>query len=162
VERIRFFGPTNARFDHQDDPQRQPQRHLYAALSPLTYCRGFRRRVVDRGARQPWLVGFDIVQDLQLLDLCGTWPTRAGASMAINTGPRPRARRWSRLIHATYANIEGLRYPSSMNANEPSVALYERAQSAVLGVAVFNRALADPALAPRLGSAAATIGYRIV
>ena len=47
-------------------------------------------RVIDRTAHDPWLVAFELLQPLNLLDLTGVWPTRAGASMALNTGPGPR------------------------------------------------------------------------
>ena len=162
---FRFFGPTTARFDHHEDPPAiQGKGILYAAPSPVTcLAEVFQAtRVIDRNARQPWLVGFVLVRDVPLLDLMGAWPTRAGASMAINTGPRPRARRWSRLIYATYPQLEGLCYPSSMHGNERSVALYERAQDALPGAPVFNRALSDPALTPRIGTAAGTLGYKTV
>ncbi len=162
---FRYFGPTAARFDHHDEPASvQAKGILYAATTPTTcLAEAFQAaRVVDRAAHQPWLVGFDTVRDLTLLDLTGVWPTRAGAPMAINTGPRPRAQRWSRLVHATYPDAEGLYYPSSMHANQPSVALYERAGSALPTAPAFNRALADPALAPRLSAAAASLGYRLV
>jgi hypothetical protein len=110
----------------------------------------------------PWLVAFEFARDVPLLDLTGTWPTRAGGSMAIGSGPRPRARRWSRAIYATYPNVEGLLYASSMNANQPALSLYERAQNAMPAAPVFHRALSDPALVPRLNAAAATLGYGLV
>lgn len=119
-------------------------------------------RTVDRTANAPWLVGFDIVRDVKLLTLLGTWPTKAGASMAIHSGPRPRARSWSRAIHSAYPDVEGLLYASSMHANGPSVALYERAQTVMPTAPVFHRALADPALLSRLAAAATRLGYRIV
>jgi hypothetical protein len=162
---FRFYGPTAARFDHHHDPPHMQERGvLYAAANPTTcLAESFQAtRVIDRYAHQPWLVGFDLVAGLRLLDLAGTWPTRVGASMAINTGPRARARRWSRGIYAAYPYVAGLRYPSSIHANRDSVALYERALAALPPAPVFHRALADLALLPRLASAAATLGYRLV
>ena len=82
--------------------------------------------------------------------------------MAIGSGPRPRARRWSQAIYASYANVDGVLYASSMHANEPCVALYERAAGAIPAAPAFHRALSDPALLPRLDAAAATLGYRLV
>jgi hypothetical protein len=162
---FRLFGPTNSRFDHHEEPARlQARGILYAAASPVTcLAEVFQAtRVIDRGAGAPWLVGFDLVRDVRLLDLTGAWPTRAGASMAINTGPRPRARRWSMLIYATYPNVAGIYYPSSMHGNESSMAFFERAQGAMPAAPIFNRALSDPTLALRLGTAAAALGYKIV
>ncbi len=161
---FRFFGPTAARFDHHDLPKRVQAKGILYAAGGATTCLAevFQAtRVIDRSSGQPWLVGFETVAELTLLDLAGAWPTRAGASMAINSGPRPRARNWSRLIASTYLQIQGLYYPSSMHANQPSVALYERARGAMPAVPVFNRALSDPTLAARLGTAARRLGYTI-
>jgi hypothetical protein len=137
---------------------------MYAAGSPVTCLAEVFQitRVIDRASNAPWLVAFDVARDVALLDLTGTWPTLAGGSMAIGSGPRPRARRWSRAIYATYANVEGLLYASSMHGNRPALALYERAQSAMPAAPVFHRALSDPALVPRLNAVAATLGYGLV
>jgi hypothetical protein len=82
--------------------------------------------------------------------------------MAINSGQRPRARRWSRAIYSAYPDAEGLLYSSSMHANKPCVALYERAQTAMPAAPSFHRALSDPSLLRRLNMAATTIGYGLV
>lgn len=116
-------------------------------------------RVIDRSARDPWLVGFSLARDVALLDLTGTWPTRAGASMAINAGPRPRAQRWSQAIYEAYPDLEGIYYPSSMNANRPAIALYERALTALPRAPVFHRPLRDPALLSVLRHVAQDLGY---
>ncbi len=57
-----------------------------------------------------------------------------------------RARAWSLRVYEDYPTIEGLYYPSSMDVNRPTIALYERAQNALAARPVFARALADPAL----------------
>src|SRR4051812_6110554 len=75
------------------------------------------KRAVNLDRAEPWLVAFDTARALRLLDLTGPWPTAAGASMAISTGLRARAQRWSRIIYAAYADLDGLRYPSSMHTN---------------------------------------------
>ncbi len=164
---FRFFGPTTSRFDHHDLPRSvQAKGILYGATDPVTCLAEVSQatRVIDRHSGQPWLGGFDTALGLTLLDLSGTWPTQAGASMAINSGPRPRAQAWSRLISATYSTIDGIYYPSSMHANAPSVALYERAHArgVMPGAPVFNRALSDRALASRLGAAAQLLGFSII
>ncbi|MBX3218319.1 MAG: RES family NAD+ phosphorylase [Labilithrix sp.] len=162
---FRGFGPTTARFDHHDPPPRvQSKGILYAADDPTTcLAEAFQAtRVVERHAGDPWLVGFETARDLTLLDLTGAWPTRAGASMALSSGPRPRARRWSQAIYDAYPRVEGLWYPSSMHANRPSVALYERADAAVPKTPSFHRALSDPAIRGRLDAAAMRLGYRLV
>jgi hypothetical protein len=162
---FRHFGPNKARFDHHDLPRgTQARGILYAAREPLTcLAEVFQAtRVIDRAAKDRWLVAFDLARDISLLDLTGVWPTRAGASMAINSGQRPRARRWSRAIYAAYPGAEGLLYSSSMHANKPCVALYERAQTATPAAPSFHRALSDPSLLGRLNTAATRIGYGLV
>ncbi|KAF0242227.1 MAG: hypothetical protein FD180_4024 [Planctomycetota bacterium] len=162
---LRHFGPTSARFDHHDPPPHlQARGILYAAEHPLTcLAEVFQAaRTIDRAGNSPWLAGFEITKPIKLLDLTGAWPTRAGASMAINSGPRPRARRWSRAIHTAYRDVQGLLYASSMHGNRPALALYERARPALPHAPVFHRALTDPAMSPWLSNAAARLGYRIV
>jgi hypothetical protein len=162
---FRFFGPTPSRFDHHEPPPQVQQRGILCVAREPTTCVAevFQAtRGVDRTSSSPWLAGFQLEREVVLLDLTGVWPTQAGASMAINTGQRPRARRWSRAIYAEYATVEGLLYASSMHANRPAVALYERARGAMPATPVFNRALSDPALLPRLSAAAGRLGYRIV
>lgn len=159
---FRAFGPTSSRFDHQIGPPRVQDRCvLYAAeRGPACLAEVFQdTRVIDRLARDPWLAGFALQSPLLLLDLTGSWPTRAGASMAINTGPRPRAQRWSQVIYEAYPNGQGIYYPSSMYGNSPSVALYERALPALPPSPVFHRPLSDPALLPVLKRVALEIGY---
>ncbi len=161
---FRAFGPVAARFDHHLPPPRPQKRGiLYAAAGIVTCLAEYfqRQRTIDLVYAEPWLVGFALGADLRLLNLTGVWPTRAGASMAINSGPRPRARRWSQAIHAAYPLAQGIYYPSSMHANAPAVALYERAQPALPHRPIFHRGLADPVLLPALADAADALGYAI-
>ena len=115
---FRTYGPVgSARFDHHLDPPRvQARGILYAASAgPICLAEVYQRqRLIDVRAGLPWRVSFALERDLSLLDLMGLWPTRAGASMAIAGGPRPRSRRGSRAIYAAYPGIDGLLYPSSM------------------------------------------------
>jgi hypothetical protein len=163
---FRSFGPTGARFDHHPSP---PKRHrtrgiLYASDSgPTSLAEVFQQtRVIDRFADTPAVAAFRLKRDLRLLDLTGAWPTRAGASMAINSGSRAKARAWSRAIYAAFPDVAGLRYASSMNANQPAFALYERARSAVPAAAVLDLPLDTPALAAPLAAAAVRFGYGLV
>jgi len=162
---LRAFGPTGARFDHQLPPPRPQERHvLYcAAEGPTCLAEVFQdTRVIDRAARDPWLAAFELLRPLTLLDLTGVWPTRAGASMALNTGPRARARRWAQAIYAAYPDVQGVCYPSSMHANRGAVALWERGAGAVPPLPVFHRPLLDPALLPVLSRVAHDLGYGLV
>ncbi len=78
-----------------------PMARLYAARDLLTCAaevfQGF--RVVDRFADDRCLAAFRLERSMRLLDLTGDWPTRAGASQAISSGPRPRAQAWARAIY---------------------------------------------------------------
>ncbi len=82
--------------------------------------------------------------------------------MAIASGPRPRAQRWSRAIYDVYPRIHGFHYPASMHANQPAVALYERASVALPAGPAFHRPLVDPALLGLLNRTARALGYRLV
>lgn len=161
---LRSFGPTDSRFDHHPEPRGvHDEAILYAALDmQSTIAEVFqRRRRIHLRRNAPWLVAFELASAVRLLDLGGTWTTRAGASMALASGSRDRARRWSRAIHAAYPEAQGLYYPSSMNAGKPLVALYERAEPALPTRPVFHRALADRALLTVLRNAAIDLGYRM-
>jgi hypothetical protein len=162
---FRAYGPTSGRFDHHlPPPQAQDRTILYAAEEgAICFAEVFQdTRIIDRTARDPWLAAFLLRHPLRLLDLTDVWPTRAGASMAINTGPRPRAQRWSRCLYEAYPQGEGVYYSSSMYRNRPCAALFERAVSTVPGVPEFHRPLWDPALLPVIRRVAKDIGYGLV
>jgi len=55
-----------------------------------------------------------------------------------------------------------LRYASSMNANRPALALYERARSLLPAAATLDLPLATAALAAPLAAAAIRFGYALV
>ena len=82
--------------------------------------------------------------------------------MAINSGSRSTARTWSRAIYAAYPHLEGLCYASSMNANQPAFALYERARSSLPTAAALDLPLTTAALAAPLAAAAIRFGYALV
>ena len=167
---VRHFGPLiSARFDHHlpdsdGRPCHQARGILYAADSIVTCLAEFfqETRTINRSRREPWLVGMETVADLVLLNLRDVWPTRAGASMALNSGDRARVRRWSRIIYEAYPSVEGLWYCSSMNANNPSLALYDRGRHAIPAVPTFHRALADPTMFLWLAEAADRLRYGLV
>ncbi len=163
---FRWFGPVQtARFDHHEEPPRIQARGVQydARRGPTCVAEVFQQtRVIDRRAGEPWLVAFETAAPLRLLDLESPWPTQAGASMALMSGPRPRARRWSQAIYATYSDAQGLWYPSSMDAQAACVLLYERALAAIPARPSLHLALADPRLDVVLQQAARRFNYRIV
>ena len=69
-------------------------------------------RTIDRRRDNPWLVRFETVREVSLLNLTDLWPTRVGASMMINSGSRAKAGKWSRAIYSAYTDVEGLLYCS--------------------------------------------------
>lgn len=167
-DQFRAWGPTAARFDHQlPPPSLQARQILYGAVGAkagvTTIAEVFQAtRVVERFRRAPAWVAFDVTRELRLLDLTGTWPTRAGASMVIASGLRARARRWSQAIYDAFPDIDGLVYSASMYANKPCVALYERALTAMPARPVFHRQLSDPVVLTLLKNTCAEVGYALV
>ncbi len=163
---FRSYGPVNARFDHHPEPARlHPRLAIYYAAETLTTCvaETFQdTRTVNVVRRSPWIVSFELARDVALLDLTGAWPTRAGASMKINSGPRASSRAWSRQFHDAFPDVDGIYYCSSMHANQPSVALYERAEGALSDTPLDDRPLDDPVLLGDLKRAAVELGYGLV
>jgi hypothetical protein len=82
--------------------------------------------------------------------------------MAISSGRRDRARRWSQAIYDAYPAAQGLWYPSSMYAGHPCIALYERAEAALPARPVLHLSLADPRLDTPLQHVAADLNYRLL
>lgn len=170
-DEFRRYGPTNARFDHHlasalGAPEVQARSILYCATAAHTcFAEVFQEtRRINRTRYGPWLAIFVLTRDVRLLDLTGRYPTRVGASMAINTGHRGRARAWARTFYSAYPALEGIYYPSSMNGNEPAVALNDRAEQAgsLPSYPEFNRALADDVLLDVLKHSAHGLGYGLL
>jgi hypothetical protein len=163
-EAFRDTGPLGHRFDHHQPLTESRNRTiLYAALDgPTCLSEVFQdTRLIDRTRNTPWLVAFALQRDVTLLDLTSIWITRAGTSLAISSGSRAQAQKWSRAIYEAYPDVEGLFYSSSMNAGAPAVALYERATDAMPAVPLFHRALADPHLDSVIRNAASYLGYGV-
>ena len=118
-------------------------------------------RVIDRRRNEPWLAAMDLAATVQLLDTSGDWPVRAGGNMAINSGHRSKARAWSRVIYDSYADAQGIWYPSSIT-NRECAALYERASGALPPAPAFNERLDSPKLLAALSQLADTLNYDLV
>jgi hypothetical protein len=167
---FRFVGPVNARWDHHiagaDGLPVEQERGIYYAAFEAKTCLAevfqmFRR--IDRAFQAPWLVVFDTLRPLAVLDLTGDFATRMGASMAIHSGHRARARGWARDLYQAYPTIEGIQYASSMNGGAPALALNERAlrSDPFPPHPLFHRALADDILLDPLKHAARSLGYAL-
>jgi hypothetical protein len=90
---FRSFGPLNFRWDHHlptvaAEPREQGPTVYYAAADAVTcLAEVFQAtRRIDRVYQAPWLVIFNTLRALSLLDLTGDFATCMGASMAIHSG----------------------------------------------------------------------------
>ena len=168
---FRHVGPLNSRWDHHlpniDDEAVLQQRGIYYAAVDAKTCLAevFQdARRIDRGFQSPWLVVFKTLGTLQLLDLTGDFATRMGASMAIHSGNRARARGWARDLYEAFPTLQGILYAASMNGGAPALALNERALRAgpfFPAHPEFHRALADDVLVDPLKNAARGLGYAL-
>lgn len=165
--RFRTFGPMGARFDHH--PDASPRRHkgrgiLYAAQLPVAAFAEFFQdtRTIDRTNRAPHLVQFALRQPLTLLDLTGSWMLKVGGGPQIATGERSQARKWSRVFHEAYPDIDGLCYPSSLNTTWHAYALYERAERAMPSAPVFNARLTAAASRVHVAAAVRETHYDVL
>jgi hypothetical protein len=169
-DQLRYFGPLNSRWDHQvpdvdGNPQAQERGIYYAAADAKTCLAEVFQvtRRIDRVFHAPWLVVFETLGSLKLLDLTGDFATRMGASMAIHSGSRGRARGWSCDLYEAYPEIQGILYAASMHGGAPAMALNERALQGPLFPAhpLFHRALADDVMLDPLKHAARELGYAL-
>ncbi|HEV7648432.1 MAG TPA: RES family NAD+ phosphorylase [Actinophytocola sp.] len=130
---FRTTGPLpHARFDpHPPRAGGRPGKAdvgvLYFGLSARTSVAEVYQQtsIVDRCTRRPHLVVFQPRRTLRLLDLTGLWPTRAGASQEISSGPKDVTQAWARAIRAAFPDLDGLWYRSSMDSGDPAVCLWE-------------------------------------
>ncbi len=171
---LRDFGPTSARFDPHPPPPHVQDRHvLYAAGSIATaLAEAFgATRVIELSREGPYLAGFRLARPVRLLDLASEWPTRAGASQAINSGRKDSARAWARAIFEEY-DIDGFWYPSSMSGTarrgvDPrhhghAIVLFGAGRSALPTHPVLNLGLDHPAITAAIAEIAERFGYGLV
>jgi len=116
-------------------------------------------RRIDRTRNAPMLVVFALQEAVTLLDLRGAFVTTMGASTAIHSGPRARARAWARQLYDAYPTLQGFHYGSSMNGHAPANVLNERAQRALPPQPSFHRALNDDMLVEVLQGTALRLSY---
>lgn len=166
---FRTDGPVaTARFDHHPAPPRSTRQNaaavLYAGvLGPACLAEAFQAtRAIMRRFRDPHLAAFTLNRDVHVLDLCGLWPTAAGASQALASGPRASSRAWARAVRAAYPDVEGLSYRSSMCGGEPVVVLNELAANATPTTPDDDIPLGDPTLTAYLDDVATSLRFRVI
>jgi hypothetical protein len=81
--------------------------------------------IVDPVTRAPYLTVFRPARSIQVLDLSRNWPTRAGASQEISSGPKAITQAWARAIRAAFPELDGVYYRSSMDAGNPTICLWD-------------------------------------
>ncbi len=161
---FRMFGPTGSRFDHHTYPKRTQARGiLYATFGENPILTALAEvfqdtRYIDISRNEPWLAAFELAKEVILLDTESEWPNRAGGCMAINSGSRNQARKWSRAIYREYVDVHGIYYPSSLT-NQPCVALYERVTSVLPKRPEFNEPIDSRKLSAPLTHLAAELNY---
>jgi hypothetical protein len=168
---FRRFGPLGSRCDHHvpdvHGAPRAQQRGIYYAAADAKTCLAevFQdTRRIDRAFQAPWLAVFKTLRQLAVLDLSGDFATRMGASMAIHSGCRLRARGWARDLYQAFPAAHGILYAASMHGGAPAFALNERAlEGGPLFPAhpEFHRALADDTMLDPLKHAARSLGYAL-
>jgi RES domain-containing protein len=164
-DELRTFGPTDARFDPHPLPASDHPGSGVIYLADMVVAalaEAFQlRRAIDRHTDTPYLIGLRLARSVELLDLGGGWPTRAGASQLMNAGPRGRARSWARAIKEAWPDLGGLAYPSSMYGGARCFALWEPAADALPSRPAVSMPLDNPALLGPLKQAADQLGYRL-
>ena len=140
--------------DFEFSPQVRPSRVFISARA-----RTLRGGTSFAALVQPALVVLALREPVNLIDLRGSFATRLGASTAMHSGPRSRARAWARDIYEAYPDAQGLYYGSSMNGHAPAVVLTERATSAIPEQPLFIRALNDDLILETLQQIALRLSY---
>jgi hypothetical protein len=163
---FRSFGPTAARWDHHlpdahNAPTEQIRAVLYCAPDVDTCAAEVFQstRRIDRTRNAPGLVVFALHKAVTLLNVHGVFATTIGASTAIHSGTRARARAWARELYDAYPDIQGLYYGSSMNGHAPAMVLNDRARSAVPDRPRLHRSLNDDMLVEVLQRIALRLSY---
>ena len=147
--------------DARDAPTEQSRAVLYCAPDVDTCAAEVFQstRRIDRIRDAPGLAVFALREAVTLLDLRGVFATTIGASTAIHSGPRSRARAWARELYDAYPEVQGLYYGSSMNGHAPAIVLNDRAQRALPEEPQFHRALNDDMLVEVLLRIALRLSY---
>ncbi|MBI2709160.1 MAG: RES domain-containing protein [Actinobacteria bacterium] len=119
-------------------------------------------RVIDPADADRWVVMWSPRRRLRLLDLTSDWLVRAGGNQAISSGPRAPAQQWARWIYDTYEELDGVVAAASTRGRGRSIALWDRAATAVGDHPLLHRPLSSPGPRPILAHHADKLGYILV
>jgi RES domain len=159
---FRYFGPIN-RFDHHRIPStgeraEDPERGIYYAGLTLSCC--LVEYFGDIGVielKGQQICRVQLTRDLTLLDLRANGAMRAGSVAALaKIADRNLSQEWSRYFYEQtdqYGHIDGISYLNAHN-DEEAIALYERAQPALVCPETQILPLAHPSLRPGIQQAA--------
>ncbi len=162
---FRRYGPvTSGRYDpHPEPADVHPGSGVRYAATDLktSVAEMFQtRRRVDTVAGAPYATAWVPVRPLQLLDLSQDWALFNGSAAALTAAGRPTCRAWSRAIHDTWSDLDGLWAPSTMTG-APMVVLYGSAASAMPASPEFSEPLAAGVIWSAVAAIAAEIGYQV-
>lgn len=165
---FREHGP-HLRFDPRPPPARDhPGVGVWYGASEPTpaLAEAFQAtRTIDRVRDNPYLTGLRLTRELRLLDLAtdstGAWPTRAGGTFALSTGPHSITQRWARRITEAFPNLDGVHYNSRF-AGQPCIALFAPAETAMPKRPAMSLPLTHPGLSRRIAAAAQRLGYLVI
>lgn len=162
---LRKYGPLDSRFDPHPagSAAMSTEGVAYtAAAVPTSLAEVFQAsRTIDLAYREPWLVGWQPIRKLQLLDLTGGWPLRVGASFSINSCNRARSRQWARAFRAAWPDVDGAVHTSSLTGQRCLV-LWNPARDSFPGTPGSHHPLTDPDIAVVMVAASEEIGYTIL
>lgn len=165
---FRTYGPV-LRFDPHPPPKGEhPSSGIwYAAASPLgALAEAFQGdRTIDRFRQLPYLTGLRFSRELRVLDVstssAGSWPTRAGGTYALSTGPHSVTQRWARRIVEAFPDLDGVHYDSRFSG-QGCIALFSAAADAMPARPVLSLPLTHPGLTTRIAGAAHRLGYLLI
>jgi hypothetical protein len=164
------------RFDHHIRPVRAGDRRAIAYLAPevtragrgndpLETCLAevfSSTALIDLSMDEPWFCIWQPTRPLRLIDVVDCrWIARARGNAAISSGEHERSQRWAKAIHRAYPDVDGIYYETSTLPMRRSIALFERAESAIPSSPEANLPLDHPGLRPAIKRIAHGLGYRL-
>lgn len=174
---FRTFGPVpTMRFDHHLRPERPGERRAVSYCAPAAVRRATGNdpletclaevfsstAVIDLSQGQPWFTIWVAARPLRLLDVVDCrWITRARGNAAISSGEHAQSQKWAKAIHHAYQDVDGIYYETSSIPMRRSVALFERAETALPAAPEVNVPLNHAGLRAAVKRVANDLGFRL-